>query len=151
MLSVADITSLIENKLAQMGLELCGAKFHRAGSRSVLRLYIDKEGGVTIGDCEAASIEISTVLDVENFSSTPYRLEVSSPGAQRPLRTEKDFGRIKGRRVRVDMRGESGKEQAVSGTVAGCRNGRLVLITDSGEYEIMLDAVIRAKIEFSFK
>ncbi|MFP4417547.1 MAG: ribosome maturation factor RimP, partial [Chitinispirillaceae bacterium] len=73
------IRPLIEKKVQSLGLELYEIKYIRGG-RSILRVYIDKESGVTIDDCELVSNELSMLLDVEEFSRSPYTLEVSSPG-----------------------------------------------------------------------
>lgn len=73
----------------------------RAGGRWLLRIYIDKEGGVTIGDCERVSREVERTLDVEDIVDHPYTLEVSSPGLTRALKKKSDFERYRGRRCRI--------------------------------------------------
>src|SRR4030066_246181 len=72
-------------------MELVDIEYRRESKGWVLRLYIDKEGGVTLDDCTRISQEVGRSLDVEDFISTPYTLEVSSPGLARPLKKEKDF------------------------------------------------------------
>jgi len=151
MAALDDITPLIEEKLGQLGLELYDIKFLRAGPKSILRVFIDKESGVTIDDCEEASNEISPLLDVENFSNTPYRLEVSSPGADRPLRSEKDFRRARGRSVMVQHKTAEGKQTTVTGLVSDCVDGRVRLQTSEDTAEIALENIVSAKIELSFK
>jgi ribosome maturation factor RimP len=69
----------------------------------LLCLYIDKEGGVTLDDCANFSRELSTILDVEDVIPTAYRLEVSSPGLDRPLKKKDDFIRFAGQMVKVKM------------------------------------------------
>jgi len=151
MRTIEEIRPLVESKLARMGLELYDMKLVKAGAGSVLRIFIDKESGVTIGDCEAASNEISIMLDVENFSDTPYRLEVSSPGADRPLRNRRDFRRAMGRMVRVEITDEGGRQQAVTGKVTACSDCAITLETENGAREIPFSRLRYAKIEFSFK
>lgn len=82
-------------------LELVEVEFRPSGKRWLLRIYIDKEGGVTIEDCAWVSRELSMVLDVEDVIDHPYRLEVSSPGLTRKLTRREDFVRYKGKRCRI--------------------------------------------------
>ena len=151
MSNLETIRPVVENKLAQMGLELYDMKFLGAGPGSVLRIHIDRESGVTIDDCENASNEISILLDVENFSDTPYRLEVSSPGADRLLRNRRDFRHVMGRMVRAQVADSAGRQQVVAGRVAGCSDTAIQLETESGPREIPFSRLQYAKIEFSFK
>ena len=76
-------------------------EFHPTGRRWILRLFIDKEGGVGIQDCEHASREIDRLLDVEDVIDHPYVLEVSSPGLTRSLKRKQDFDRYIGRKCRI--------------------------------------------------
>ena len=72
--------------LSNQEMELVEIEYRREGKGWVLRLYIDKEGGVTLDDCSRVSQEVGRSLDVEDFILTPYTLEVSSPGLTRPLK-----------------------------------------------------------------
>src|SRR3989337_223784 len=83
------------------GMELVEIEYRRESRGWVLRLYIDKEGGVTLDDCTHVNREVGRSLDVEDFITTPYTLEVSSPGLNRPLKNEKDFSRYLNHRVKV--------------------------------------------------
>ncbi len=151
MATIEEVRPLVETKLSQLGLELFDIKYVRAGPKSILRVFIDKDGGVTIDDCEKASNEISIVLDVEDFSGTPYRLEVSSPGADRPLRTEKDFRRAQGRTVNVRFGTALGVQQSVAGEIVDCAGNVLRLAAPHGVIEIELSSIASAKLELSFK
>ena len=146
-----EIRRKIEAKLEQMGLELFEIKYMPSGPHSVLRIYIDKEAGVTIDDCEAASNEISVLLDVEDFSKTPYRLEVSSPGADRILKSERDFRRTLGKTVRAEIAAPDGKLRTVTGKVLECGDGVVRIENEHGTTGIPLADIRYAKIEFSFK
>ncbi|MBI5167363.1 MAG: ribosome maturation factor RimP [candidate division NC10 bacterium] len=84
------------------GMELVDLEFRREAGGWVLRLYIDKPGGVTLADCQRISEQAGDLLDVEDPIDHPYNLEVSSPGLDRPLKTEADFRRHLGRKVRVN-------------------------------------------------
>ncbi|MBD3391929.1 MAG: ribosome maturation factor [Chitinivibrionales bacterium] len=150
MAKLDDIRPLIKEKLLQLGMELYDISYHR-GPNAVLKVFIDRDGGVSIDDCEAASAELSTLLDVENFSGSPYRLEVSSPGADRPLRSQRDFVRARGRTIRVIARMPDGRQKTVSGEVLECTEDHLELQTADQKIEIALPEIQSAKIVFSFK
>ena len=81
--------------------ELIDVEYVREGADWYLRAYIDKEGGISINDCELVSRELETILDEEDFISGPYILEVSSPGLTRALKKEKDYIRNLGKPVEV--------------------------------------------------
>ena len=83
--------------------ELVDVEFVKEGSNRYLRLYIDKEGGITVNDCEAISRPLSDMLDVEDYIEESYILEVSSPGLGRPLKKDKDFKRHLGDEVEIRL------------------------------------------------
>lgn len=95
------IRALAQPVAESLGLELVDAVFASDSGRKVLRVYIDKPGGVTLDDCADMSREFSTVLDVNDPIPQRYSLEVSSPGLDRPLKKEADFARFAGRKARV--------------------------------------------------
>ncbi|MFO7832217.1 MAG: ribosome maturation factor RimP [Desulfuromonadaceae bacterium] len=90
--------------VADFGLELVDVEYRQQGHQWLLCLYIDKDGGVTLDDCANFSRELSTLLDVEDVVPTAYRLEVSSPGLDRPLKKKDDFVRFAGETVKVKTR-----------------------------------------------
>jgi ribosome maturation factor RimP len=151
MRSIDDIRPLIQARLADLGLELHDLRFFRTGSRGILRIFIDAERGVTIADCEKTSGEISLLLDVENFSDQPYTLEVSSPGADRPLSTEKDFNRNAGRMVTMQVEKADGAKTWMDARIVKCAGGIVTVATDAGETEIPLARISHAKIKLEFK
>lgn len=125
------LTPEIEGELArvaeQNGCELLEATF--AGGR--LRLVLDREAGVTLGDCEAVSKDASALLDVLDFGRGQYTLEVSSPGLDRPLYGPRDYRRFVGRRVRIRHTDpETGRRATVAGRLASFDEG------DGGRIEL---------------
>jgi len=123
--AVSGIASLLRPSFAHLGLELVDVQWSGHGRGAVLRLVIDRpDGGVTLDDCERASNTASAVLDVNDPIDHPYRLEVSTPGAERPIRRPEEWAAAMGRRVNVRLReGESelvleGKLVSVSGDAA---------------------------------
>jgi ribosome maturation factor RimP len=154
MASLDDIRPLIEEKLKFLRMDLYEMKYIPAGRRSVLRVFIDKDGGVTIDDCEKASNEISMLLDVEDFSPGQYSLEVSSPGADRELLTQKHFRSVIGQYVNVVQKPAAAGAQAatVTGKCIATRDDGIVLETDNGqETHIPMSAIDRGTIDIRFK
>ncbi|MCA1797027.1 MAG: ribosome maturation factor RimP [Desulfuromonadaceae bacterium] len=90
--------------VSEFDLDLVDIEYRQQGREWLLCLYIDKAGGVTLDDCAHFSRELSTLLDVEDVVPTAYRLEVSSPGLDRPLKKMDDFRRFAGAVVKIKMR-----------------------------------------------
>lgn len=87
--------------LERMQFELVDVEYVKEGGTWYLRAYIDKEGGITVNDCEAVAREMNELLDAEDFISESYIFEVSSPGLGRPLKKEKDYIRNMGKEVEI--------------------------------------------------
>lgn len=152
MSSLEQVKPVIEGKCAELGFELFEARFFRAGSRSILRIFIDGMNGVTIADCENVSSALSLVLDVEDFlGGKPYTLEVSSPGVDRPLKSEREFRRVVGREVTVNCREAVDGKKTVRGTVVRCENGTLYIENNGISLELPLDQILSGKEELRFK
>ncbi len=152
MSSLEQIEPLIAEKCGEAGFELFEARFFRAGSRSILRVFIDGPKGVTIADCEQVSNTLSVLLDVENFlNGRPYTLEVSSPGIDRPLKIERDFRRAYGREITVYLREPCNGRLQYRGIVERCEQDVLYLACDGETLELPLDRIMSGKEEIRFK
>jgi len=134
---------LLEPSVRMLGYELLGVELvtGRAGAL-VLRLYIDSESGIGLVDCERVSHQVSGVLDVEDPIEGGYSLEVSSPGADRPLFTPSQFERHAGQRVRVHMKAPLEGRRRFTGVLGGFREGG-VLVRDEDEERVLPYAMIR--------
>ncbi|GAB4540972.1 MAG: ribosome maturation factor RimP [Thermodesulfovibrionia bacterium] len=95
------VRTMVEPVINHLGMELDHLEINRIGGKVFLRIFIDKEGGVTIDDCESVSRDVEAILDVEDPIPYSYILEVSSPGLDRPIRCLDDFKKYLGRTVRV--------------------------------------------------
>jgi len=152
MSSLEQVEPIIAEKCVDLGFELFEARFFRAGSRSILRIFIDRPKGVTIADCENVSTALSVILDVENFmGGKPYTLEVSSPGIDRPLRSEREFRRVVGREVTVNCREPVQGKTVLRGTVVRCENDILCIDDHEQQIELSLDQIVSGKEELRFK
>ncbi|HXI68713.1 MAG TPA: ribosome maturation factor RimP, partial [Steroidobacteraceae bacterium] len=98
------LIALIEPLLAPLGYELVELEYSAGRAHALLRVFIDRESGVTLDDCALASREISALLDVDDPIPSAYTLEVSSPGFDRVLRTQAHFGRFVGSRVFIELK-----------------------------------------------
>lgn len=109
------------------GFELVDVEYVKEGSNYYLRAYIDKEGGITIDDCEAVSRELSDLLDVEDFIPEAYFLEISSPGLGRQLKKDKDFARSIGEDVEVKLYKPLNKKKEFEGELVSYDEVNIVL------------------------
>ncbi len=145
--------------LQEMGLELVDLEFKREGRDWFLRFFIDKAGGVTLDDCADFSREIGTVLEIEDLIRSSYRLEVSSPGLDRPLKKTEDYRRFAGQLVKIktrerldpDRRGHLRK--TFVGELLGLEEGVVkIRQTDKkgGEVELPLEGIEKAHLEIEF-
>jgi ribosome maturation factor RimP len=131
--SVRDLSKLFEPVVESMGYELVGVEFLGAGGYGTLRVYIDRDSGVNLGDCAAISHQISGILDVEEPIKQAYDLEVSSPGIERPLFKLADFERYAGKTARIKLAvGLLGRKN-FKGELQGVADSKLVTIEVDGE------------------
>jgi ribosome maturation factor RimP len=137
------IEEVVEPILRHHGLELVDLEWHARRPRGVLRVYVDKPGGVAIADCERVSREIGDVIDVAGVIDHGYDLEVSSPGLERQLRTDREFRWAVGRQIRCWMAG--GRD--VKGVLAEVGDEHLVLDTGDGRTEVPRATVTKARLE----
>ena len=129
---INEIQEIAQKIVESEGLELIDLEYKPGRSRSLLRLYIDKESGVTLSDCESVSRQLSAILDVKDLLKTAYVLEVSSPGLDRPLRTDRDYRRALGRMLKVNLVANAeGKSEQLTGKLLEATDD-VVLIEDGG-------------------
>ena len=144
------VSEIVEPIVASQGMELVAVEYKREARGWVLRIYIDKEGGVSLDDCVLVSNEVGTVLDVEDLFQSPYSLEVSSPGLNRILKKEKDFKRFKERPVRIRTHNAIGKRRNFKGRLLGCTKGLIQIEVGGQVLHIPLSNVAKANLEFEF-
>ena len=140
------VEALLRMTVEGMGCEIWGVEFLSQGRHSKLRLYIDKADGVSIGDCEKVSRQVSDVLDVENMFTKGYTLEVSSPGMDRILFNVEQYESNVGETVDVRLNFPLEGKKRVVGLLAGVENAEAIVQADGEEYVLPLENVQRARI-----
>jgi len=142
---------LVEALVTGEGCELVDMTYQREPQGWVLRIYIDRPGGVTIADCQTISRQIGDMLEGKDALRDAYNLEVSSPGLNRPLKKKVDFERFAGQRVRIKTRvALVGGRRNFLGQLTGCTDGLVCLDMDGESVQVPLDSISKAHIEYDF-
>ena len=140
------LTDLFEPVTSALGCELWGVEYRAQGRSALLRVYIDREGGISVEDCEKVSRQISSVLDVEDPIQSEYTLEVSSPGMDRPLFKLEQFVASVGETVAVRLRLPFDGRRKFTGLLKGIEDDEIVLEVDNEEYVLPYELVDKANI-----
>ncbi|WP_211163048.1 ribosome maturation factor RimP [Aromatoleum diolicum] len=137
-----DVERLIEQVVAGLGFEL--VDFETSPKGRLMRVFIDIERGITVDDCAAVSNQLTRVFEVENVDYD--RLEISSPGLDRPLKKAADFERFVGSDVQVRLRMPIGNQRNFIGVLEGFVDGVVRLRTEKGEVAFPIDEVEKARL-----
>lgn len=127
-------------------LELVDVEYCKQGPEWILRVYIDKDGGVTLDDCEKVSKPLSRRLDEVDPIPGSYSLEVSSPGLERPLKKDSDFERFAGRLVHISTYAPYEGRKEWEGRLLGLQNSAVVIEAKTGIIKIPKDRVAKARL-----
>jgi ribosome maturation factor RimP len=141
-----ELETLLTPTVAALGLRVSGLEYLGQGKHSMLRIYIDRDEGVTIEDCELVSKQVSEVLDVEGTLTSSYTLEVSSPGMDRLLFKPEQYAESIGETVDVRLNYPFEGRRRVVGALTGLENDEMVVQVEDSEYQIPLSNVQRARI-----
>ncbi len=145
---IEKVKSILVPIVEEERLDLVEVEFKPVGKRWLLRVFIDKEGGVTIDDCAYVSRELARYLDVEDFIEHPYTLEVSSPGLTRPLKKSEDFMRNRGKRCRVITREAIAGKNEFTGEIGETTADKVEIKEKIGIFTIPICAIKKAHLEF---
>jgi len=141
---------LVEALVLDEGCELVDITYHREPQGWVLRIYIDRPGGVALADCQGISRQVGDMLEGKDVLRNAYNLEVSSPGLNRPLKKSADFERFAGQRVRIKTRVAVEGRRNFLGQLTGCVDGLVCLDVDGVSVQVPLDSIGKAHIEYDF-
>lgn len=143
------IMRIAERAAAREGLEVWDVEVLGSGRQRVIRIFIDKPGGVTHGDCELVSQQVGTVLDIEDVvPGESYKLEVSSPGIERKLRGIQDFSRFSGQKARVALREPVGGQRRFETVITGVEGEEIILeISPGRSLRVRMDQIEKANLK----
>ncbi|MTV50462.1 ribosome maturation factor RimP [Heliobacillus mobilis] len=144
------VTAWTQPIVEELKLELVDVEWIKEGGHWFLRVYIDKEGGVEMEDCQEVSRRLDDILDREDPITHAYSLEVSSPGIDRPLKTERDFERFRGEKIRITTFAPvAGSKEHIGELIQKTSEG-ITIAGDNEEKTIPLDQVSSVRLHFSF-
>lgn len=140
------VAEVVTPVLEDLGISLWGVKLIRNPKRTVLQIFIDKEGGVTIDDCTEVSLQINNVIDVADLFKNPYYLEVSSPGLDRILFTFEQLSMYVGKEMNIEVSMPISNRRRFRGFLQKIEGDTLFLLVDKDVYEIAYPNVSKAQL-----
>lgn len=145
-----NLQEMLQDAVKDLGCELWGIECQRVGRFMTVRLFIDKEGGVTVDDCADVSRQVSAILDVEDPIADKYNLEVSSPGLDRPLFTLPQFERYIGQDIAVYLRIPVMERRKWQGKLERIEKDMITLIVDDQEQILVFGNIQKANVVAKF-
>ncbi len=152
MVDLERIQNLIESVVAAEGMELVELEYKGSSRQSILRIYIDKPGGITHSDCELVSNQVGPLIEVEDLIPGSYVLEISSPGLTRKLTKVVDYQRYQGRLARIQTREPVGGSRNFRGTIRGIDEQKVITLElkDGTLSSIPFQAIVKANLDIEF-
>ncbi|BFU59849.1 MULTISPECIES: ribosome maturation factor RimP [Rodentibacter] len=145
-----NLQEMLQSTVEDLGCELWGIECQRTGRFMTVRLFIDKEGGVTVDDCADVSRQVSAILDVEDPIADKYNLEVSSPGLDRPLFTLAQYERYIGQEIIIHLRIPVMDRRKWQGKLERIENDMLTLIVDDQEQAFVFGNIQKSNVVAKF-
>ena len=140
------LVNLLEPAVSAMGFELWGLEHLSRGRHSLLRVYVDRAGGVTVADCERVSRQLTGILDVEDPIRGSYDLEVSSPGLDRPLFNLDQFRRFAGHEIRLRLKAKVAGRRQISGRINAVGQDSVSIQAGQDQFSIPADMIDKARL-----
>ncbi len=147
---VEDVETCFKEIYGNTDLELVDVEYNRESSGWVLRVYIDKEGGVLLDDCSMISNQLGDIIDIKDIIPGSYSLEVTSPGVNRPLKKKEDFISVIGETIKLKTRAFLNKRKNFKGVLKEFKDGVLKIDSDGKEFNILYKNVKKANLEYDF-
>lgn len=142
-----EVRQVVEPILESQALELVDLEYQRESRGWVLRIYLDREGGVSLDDCAGVSHEVGAVLEVKDLIPSAYILEVSSPGLTRPLKKPEDFNKFRNQMVKIKLYEPLDGRKNFKGTLLGLEGDRVRVEVEQQVYELPLQRIAKANLE----
>jgi ribosome maturation factor RimP len=145
-MSTKRLTELLQPVVEDLGYEFIGLEYSGQGKHAVLRIYIDRDGGVDLDDCARVSHEVAALLDVEDPISGQYNLEISSPGLDRPLFTLEQFQQFAGDEVKVTLFAPHDGRRKFRGRIMAAGDGVVRIEQDGAEIALDFNNIAKARL-----
>jgi ribosome maturation factor RimP len=145
-----EVREVVEPILQSQGYELVDLEYQRESRGWVLRIYLDREGGITLDDCTGVSHEVGAVLEVKDVIPNSYVLEVSSPGLTRPLKKPEDFNRFRNQLVKIKLYQPLNGRRNFKGTVLGLEGETVRVEVEGQVFDIPFPSIAKANLEIDF-
>ncbi len=145
-----EVRQVIDPILQSQGMELVDLEYQRESQGWVLRVYVDRKGGITLEDCSELSSELGTVLEVRDLIDNPYILEVSSPGLTRPLKKPEDFHKYQNRLVKIRTFEPIEGRKNFKGILQRLEGEKVYLQAEGKILEIPFQGIAKANLEIEF-
>jgi len=143
---IKQVEALAEPLCDSEGLELVHVEYQRESAGRILRLYIDRAGGVALDDCVNVSRQLNDLLDVYLDDIGPYNLEVTSPGPERPLSKLQDYERFKGRKAKIKTRQPVNEQKNFTGIILGVAAKQIKLLSNEKIVTIPFGDITKARL-----
>tara|TARA_R110001583_G_scaffold26533_7_gene95525 strand:+ start:567 stop:1025 length:459 start_codon:yes stop_codon:yes gene_type:complete len=140
------LTEMLAPSVEDLGYELVGIEYVRAGKHSTLRVYIDQEEGILVDDCAAVSRQVSAIMDVEDPITNEYTLEVSSPGMERPLFNASQYAAFIGEEVKIQLRMPIQNRRRWKGVISSVDGEIISVAVENKEERFALSNIQKANI-----
>ena len=145
------IEDIVKPVIDSLGLELDEIEYITHGRKWILRIFIDKEGGVSLSDCEKVSFQLGNFLNNENIIPHAYILEVSSPGLDKRLKRLDEYLKYKGRLIRLNTTKPYNNRTSFKGRIISAEEGKIKIEAEkNGEVNILFSDIANAKLEVEF-
>lgn len=147
---VARVEKLLQPLLAAQGLQLIEVEYAQKGRKTILRLYLDKAGGLSLDDCADISQWVGEVLDVHDIIPQSYILEISSPGLTRVLKKKEEYDYFAGRLVRITVRAGAGQRNTYRGKLLGLEGDQVLVAEGEQVHRLPLAEIVQARLDPDF-
>ncbi len=146
-----ELTDIVKEEVKQAGYEFVDLKYGKRGKSWFMQVFADTEDGITLSDCEKLSKKLEYELDRHpELLKHAYRLEVSSPGLDRPLKSEQDFNKFKGKKTKLKFYGPFENYRNWTGKIIEARDGKLIFEDEEGQKRAAdIEKIAKAKLEIN--
>ncbi len=145
-LSVQKLNEMLQPLVEDLGYEFVGLEYNSSPKHAVLRIYIDRNNGVGIEDCERVSREVAALLDVKDPIKSHYNLEVSSPGLDRPLFTPAHFSEFEGQEVSVNLLAPIHGRRKFQGLILAVKEHSVTIDQDGSDVALEFSNIVKARL-----